>query len=90
MIIKLAKKYFLSLFIVATFLGVFHHHNDFQPHNDCQICTIQSNIADADTPIIPRYIQKLEYKETPFIAWNIHYYSHLFYSLYNPRAPPLT
>ncbi len=89
MIIKLAKKYFLSLFIVATFLGVFHHHNDFQSHNDCQICTIQHNIADADTPTIPYYLQKLEYKEIVFISNNANKYAFIYNSFYNPRAPPL-
>ncbi|MFA5454527.1 MAG: hypothetical protein WC272_04310 [Sulfurimonas sp.] len=38
--------------LLATFMGVLHHHNDLKIHADCSICTIQSNLADADVPIL--------------------------------------
>ncbi|PHQ56480.1 MAG: hypothetical protein COA30_01915 [Sulfurimonas sp.] len=41
-------------------MGVFHHHDNLKPHNDCQICTIQSSIADADTPVEKFYLSTLE------------------------------
>ena len=56
---KLLHKYFSIIFIIATLMGVFHHHNDLQIHNDCQICTIQSSIANADTPSKTAYFTKL-------------------------------
>lgn len=40
-------------------MGVFHHHDNLQTHNDCQICTIQSSIADADIPVENFYLTSL-------------------------------
>jgi len=40
-------------------MGVLHHHNDFVQHDDCQICTIQSSIADTDTPVEVLYFTRL-------------------------------
>lgn len=59
MLRKLLKRYFSTIFIVATLMGVFHTHHDLKPHNDCQICTIQSSIADADTPTDSLYLTRL-------------------------------
>lgn len=50
MLRKLFKRYFSIIFVLATLMGIFHTHHDLKPHNDCQICTIQSGISDADTP----------------------------------------
>jgi len=57
---KSVNKFFGIVFVLATFMGVFHHHDNLKPHNDCQICTIQSNIADADTPNEIIYLSKIE------------------------------
>jgi|FLOH01.1.fsa_nt_gi hypothetical protein len=57
---KLPKSFFSIVFVLATLLGVFHHHDELTPHNDCQICTIQSSIADADTPSETSYLSKIE------------------------------
>jgi len=89
MIIKLAKKYILSLFIVATFMGVFHHHNDLKNHNDCQICTIQQNLADADTPTTPTYIVELDFNTLAPLLLKEKSFLFTFNATYNPRAPPL-
>jgi len=58
--LKFFKNYFSIIFVVATLMGVFHHHDNLKPHNDCQICTIQSSIADADTPVEKFYLSTLE------------------------------
>ena len=55
MIYKITKKYISIIFLLATFVSTFHHHDDLQIHSDCQICTIQNSIADGDTPIQPHY-----------------------------------
>jgi len=59
MLRNLFKRYFSTIFIVATLMGVFHTHHDLKPHNDCQICTIQSSISDADTPTDSHYLTAL-------------------------------
>ena len=60
MINRFFKKYLSIIFIIATFIGVFHHHNDLKQHNDCKICTIQSSIANADTPVDVIYVINLD------------------------------
>lgn len=60
MIIEFLKKYLSILFILATFMGVFHHHNDLKPHHECQICTIESIIADIDLPQEHSYLENID------------------------------
>ena len=88
MINRFFRKYLSIIFVIATFMGVFHHHNDLKQHNDCKICTIQSSIANADTPVDTVYITKLEiFSEsiaTAFASLHVQ-------KIYNPekaRAPP--
>lgn len=59
--IQFFKNYFSIIFVVASLIGVFHHHNNLQAHSDCQICTIQSSIADADTPVQTFYLSTLKH-----------------------------
>ena len=40
-------------------LGAFHHHNDLKQHNDCKICTLQSSLSHADTPVDTLYLNEL-------------------------------
>jgi len=49
-------KYISIIVILASFMGSFHHHNDLKQHNDCQICTIQHNVTDIDTPADVSYL----------------------------------
>lgn len=49
-------------------MGVFHHHEDLKQHNDCQICTIQTNIANADTPEDAVYLQQISTLSESIIA----------------------
>jgi hypothetical protein len=82
------KQYISIIFILATFMGVFHHHNDFKQHNDCQICTIQASIADADTPVAVVYFTRLNIASTSTLK--IQKISHAK-TVTNPlkaRAPP--
>lgn len=57
---KSLGRFFTIVFMLATFVSVFHHHDDLKVHNDCQICTIQSNIANADTPSENVYLSEIE------------------------------
>jgi len=66
---KWLRKYFSIVFVLATLLGSMHHHNDLKQHNDCQICTIQSNLSHADTPVDTLYIQDITLQaQTPVAA----------------------
>ena len=59
MIKRWFRRYFSIVFVLATLLGSMHHHNDLKQHNDCQICTIQSNLSHADTPVDTLYLSDL-------------------------------
>ena len=82
------KQYIVLIFVLASFMGVFHHHNDFKVHNDCQICTIQSSIADADTPVEVLYFTQLNIasKSTVKIPKTVH--SKKIKNYLKARAPP--
>ena len=43
------RKYFTVIYLLATLLGVLHHHEDLKQHNDCKICLVKSNLSHADT-----------------------------------------
>ena len=42
------KKLLASLFLVATFLGAFHHHDDTGVHQDCPIHILEASIISGD------------------------------------------
>ena len=88
MIRRFFRKYLSIVFILATFLGVLHHHNDLKQHSDCKICTLQSSIAHADTPVDVVYLTKLDiYAESILIKLtNLH--SKELTNLLYARAPP--
>lgn len=56
---RFVKQHLVILFILANFMSASHHHEDLQAHADCQICVIQSNVADADAPADALYLTKL-------------------------------
>ena len=63
------RKYFSIVFVLATLLGGMHHHNDLKQHNDCQICTLQSSLSHADTPVDTLYVQEIRLQaQTPVAA----------------------
>ena len=89
MIRRFFRKYLSIVFIFATLLGAMHHHNDLKQHNNCQICTIQVNIANADTPVDVVYLTQLDIYSESIVSElkNLHAQkptTHFF-----PRAPPL-
>ena len=88
MITASLRKYITLIFITATFMGVFHHHNDGQQHNDCKICMVQSSIANADTPVDVLYLSLVESHFESIITHftNLHT-KRVENSLY-ARAPP--
>ena len=53
---KLLVKYISIIFVIATFMGSFHHHDDLQEHSNCQICIVSHNVADIDTPTDVSYL----------------------------------
>ena len=46
------KKLLASLFLVATFLGAFHHHDYGGVHQDCPIHILEASIVSGDIPLI--------------------------------------
>jgi hypothetical protein len=62
--LTILNKFAVVWLLLATFAGVLHHHNDLKTHVDCSICTIQSNLADADVPqeFILAQIQNLSFE----------------------------
>lgn len=85
---SLNNKFFSIIFVIATFMGVFHHHDDFKPHNDCQICTIQSSIADADTPSETLYLSQIEIFSQIAISKFPTLHEHKQFIPLRARAPP--
>jgi hypothetical protein len=87
MLLKLIKKYFSIVFLLSAFLSVTHHHNDLQTHSDCKICVLQSNVVNADTPIITNYLPNIElhYQKIIFLTQSYTEYKRNFSHI---RAPP--
>ena len=56
---RFLKQNLSILFMLANFMGSSHHHGDLQSHADCQICVIQSNVADVDAPVDALYLTPL-------------------------------
>ncbi|UCN00387.1 hypothetical protein LCX93_00290 [Sulfurimonas sp. SWIR-19] len=88
MITHFFKKYLSIIFIIATFIGVFHHHNDLKQHNDCKICTVQSNLSHADTPVAVDYLTELEILHESIITPLISLHVKQVYTTLHARAPP--
>lgn len=69
-------------------MGVFHQHHDLKLHNDCQICTIQSNIANADTPVDVIYLRKIDIYSEATVTGLSKLHSSKIHLSRNARAPP--
>ncbi len=39
------------MFLVATFLGAFHHHDDTGLHQDCPIHILEASLVSGDIPL---------------------------------------
>jgi len=69
-------------------MGVFHHHNDLKQHPDCKICTLQSSIANADTPVDVVYLSQLDIASESIVVKLINLHSKKTKNYFNARAPP--
>ncbi len=69
-------------------MGVFHHHNDLKQHNDCKICTVQSSLAHADTPVAVQYLTNLEFYNESIISPLVSLHVRQVYNHLQARAPP--
>ena len=85
---KFIVKYISIIFIFATFMTSFHHHNDMQEHDDCQICTIQNNIVDIDTPIDITYFTILSTVSESITLSLENLQTQKDHKTFSARAPP--
>jgi len=85
---KLSRKYFSIVFILAIFMGVFHHHHDLKQHTDCQICTIQTNMANADMPSETLYLSSIDIFYENIITKLINLHTNKQQNQLQARAPP--
>ena len=85
---KFAQKYLSIVFLLASLMGSMHHHNDLQEHNDCQICTISSSIADADTPVDVKYLTLLCLQSEVTLSQLPEFFKQHIPSQFHSRAPP--
>lgn len=88
MIEAFVKKYLAIVFVLATLMGVFHQHHDLKPHNDCQICTIASEISNADTPSEKIYLTQLNIDSESILVASHTLVNTQVNSTLNARAPP--
>lgn len=85
---RFVSKYVGIVLLLATMMGAFHHHNDLKQHNDCQICTIQSTIFDADTPQKNVYLWELENVSEAIFLPLARFHAYGLISNLHSRAPP--
>jgi hypothetical protein len=86
---KLLVKYISIIFMIATFMGSLHHHNDLQEHNNCQICTISHNVANIDTPIDVNYLVLFTIVSEATLASLPNFQIEKQKLTFSARAPPL-
>jgi len=90
MITRFFKKYLSIVFVLALFVGSFHHHShDDLSHEDCQICTIASNLLIADTPKDVKYLSDITLISESVISKLINLHLNTQANLLHARAPPL-
>ena len=75
------------MFLVATFLGAFHHHNDTGLHQDCSIHILEASLISGDIPPVS-LLEKIEnVYHIPQEAIAIHIDTSVHFA-YSGRAPP--
>jgi len=82
------RKYFSIVFVLATLLSGMHHHNDLKQHNNCQICTLQSSLSHADTPVETLYVQEITFQAQTPIATLSNLVASAAQIALTARAPP--
>ena len=85
---KVLKKYFSVILFLSLLLSVTHHHNDLKQHNDCKICTLQSNISNVDTPLEVNYLSDIDIIFEKILFISIFIYIEKFKNNLHQRAPP--
>jgi len=81
------KKLLASLFLVATFLAAFHHHDDAGVHEDCPIHILEASIISGDIPS-KSLLEKIEFvHHIPLEAIVPHTDTSLTFTYFG-RAPP--
>ncbi len=88
MINRFFKKYLSIIFVLSSLLGVLHHHNDLQQHNDCKICVLQASIANADTPVDVVYVSQLHLQSEAILTKLTNLHSKKSTTFLFARAPP--
>ena len=88
MITRFLKKYLSIVFILALFVGSFHHHDDTIAHDDCQICTIHSNLLNADLPTEVHYLTQIEIRPEAIQTNLLNLHLDTTTKLLHARAPP--
>jgi hypothetical protein len=86
--LKLYGRFFSIVFVVATLLGVLHHHNDLKSHSDCQICTVQVNLSNGDTPNNTISIPIIRKISSATICELSNLHTNNKFSILRTRAPP--
>jgi hypothetical protein len=81
--------YISFIFIIATLLGVMHHHNDLQEHQDCKVCVVQSDIFNADIPVDTIYVQNLFFNKKDYIDFSLSLSNKKTHTYAQVRAPPI-
>jgi len=88
MITAFLKKYLSIIFILATFMGVFHQHNDLKPHTECKLYTLQSILENINIPTEIFYLCKINTYEEAILTPLCSCTTTEIYYTFNPRAPP--
>jgi len=88
MLRRFFKKYFVVIFVVATFMGVFHHHNDFKQHLDCKIHLLKTNLVTIDTPVEVTYLTQLGVVSDAVVTPLFNLHSNSLQKSLHARAPP--
>ncbi len=86
---KLLSQYLTIVFVIATFMGSLHHHNDFKIHTDCQVCTLQHNVTDIDTPSDVNYVALFSIKSESTLLPLTDLQTQQTCTTFSARAPPI-
>jgi hypothetical protein len=77
---------FLLLFVLATLLTAFHHHEDGSEHHDCPVCAAGLHYSPASvnsfSPAIHQTVSNYEIPKEPLL------YNCIRLTLLTCRAPP--
>ena len=85
---RFIQKYIAIIFLLASFAGALHHHADLVQHSDCKICTVQSNLANGDTPSDVIYLTELTLLQEVTLGTLPEFQKQKISSLFQARAPP--